>query len=309
MNECGTLVVAQNKAEERVLFTLLGMGQVVGVPGLRVFDEPELKRREPEVRGVRALFSPTGAVVDSVKLLEAVSEEVKSLGGRYVMEAKVFRVSHGNVVESTKGDYQAGHIVNAAGLYSDQIAWMMGAGLNYVIIPFRGEYLMVEGVLVSSMVYQAPDLCYPFLSVHLTKSVHGELLAGPTATLAFGRESYDKQIQWGETKDMLARPHFWKLILGREFLGLALHNGKISLLRSAFLSEIRKLCPAACASGLKPYRSGIRAQMVDRSGRMLDDIVVEFKRDSTHILNAVSPGMTSCLAFSEYVVNHMHTAA
>ncbi len=302
MNECGTLVVAQNKDEERVLYALYGMGLSVGVPELKMIEKDELLHREPGVVGSKALFSPTGAVVDSLKLLQTVSGEVKKLGGKYEMQTRVNAITDSRAVTNF-GDFKADHIINAAGLYSDKIAHMMNVGLDYTIIPFRGEYMEVKNVAVNTMVYQAPDLKYPFLSVHFTKMTDGKLLAGPTATLSFGRESYHKEFQKEEAKEMFRSAHFWKMCASTEFLSLAVHNAKISLLQSEFLREIQKLCPSVQKENLLPYRSGIRAQMVDRRGKMLDDIVIEFRENSTHILNVVSPGMTSSLAFAEYVVN------
>ena len=135
--------------------------------------------------------------------------------------------------------------------------------------------------------------------------VDGKVLAGPTATLSFGRESYDKEWNMKETLAMFGQTHFWKMVGSGEFRNLAFHNGKISLFKSEFLKEIKKLCPIVTAEDIMPYRAGIRAQMVDQKGRMLDDIIVEFHQKSTHILNAVSPGMTTCLAFAEHVVNQL----
>ncbi len=304
MNECGTLVAAQNKDDERVLYALCGMGNSVGVSGLKIIEKEELSRREPNVIGTKALFSPTGAVVDSLKLLESVSLEVKKLGGKYELSARVTDIVQDRVV-TTRGEFKRGHVINAAGLYSDKIAHLMGVGLDYKIIPFRGEYMEVGGVSINSMVYQAPNLKYPFLSVHFTKMTDGKVLAGPTAALSFGRESYQKEFHQQETKEMFGSMHFWKMAASREFLSLAAHNAKISLFQSEFLREIQKLCPSVTKENILPYRSGIRAQMVDRRGKMLDDIVVEFREDSTHVLNAVSPGMTSSLAFAEYVVNQL----
>lgn len=304
MNEYGTLVVAQNKDEERVLYALYGMGMSVGVPDLKIIEKDELLHREPCIAGTKALFSPTGAVVDSLKLLEQVANEVKELGGKYEFRTRVNNIVENRAVTNF-GDFKFHHVINAAGLYADKIAHLMNVGMDYTVIPFRGEYMEVSNVQVNSMVYQAPNLKYPFLSVHFTKMTDGKLLAGPTAALSYGRESYHKEFNQEEVKEMFKNPSFWKMAASHEFLSLALHNAKISLMQSEFLREIQKLSPSVRKENLLPYRSGIRAQMVDKRGRMLDDIVVEFREKSTHILNAVSPGMTSSLAFAEHVVNQL----
>ena len=304
LQECGTVVVSRNQREEATLKLLIEIGKEAGVEGLRIMDAEELAEREPAVAGEKALISPNGSIVDSEALVRAVAEDAKAKGVEYFLGAEVTAISDGTVI-TCKGDFKAAHVINCAGLYTDRIARMMGAGRGYRIIPFRGDYMELHNCVVNSMVYQVPDLRYPFLGVHLTKTVDGEVLAGPTAMLSFGRESYDKQVRLAETLAMLASVNFWRLVSSAEFLRLVAYNGKISFFDRAFLAEIRTLTPQARMEDIKPYRSGIRAQMVDRKGRMVDDMLVEFRGDSTHILNAVSPGMTAALAFAEYVVDNM----
>ena len=304
LKECGTIVVSRNSREEAALHALLELGRQAGVEGLRIIGREELREREPAVAGEKALFSPNGAIVDSEGFTRAVAGEAAELGAEFFQEAEVTAFRDG-AAETARGEFRYGHLVNCAGLHSDRIARMLGAGRGYRIIPFRGEYMELRNIALGSMVYQVPDLRYPFLGVHLTRTVEGRVLAGPTAMLSFGRESYEKQIDWGESLRMLASPNFRRLISGKEFLRLAAHNGRISFSRKAFLKEIRSLWPAARLEDIAPYRSGIRAQLVDRRGKMVDDMLVEFRPGSTHILNAVSPGMTAALAFAEYVVDRI----
>lgn len=304
LEECGTLVVSRSRREEETLGLLIEMGREAGVEGLRIMDREELAEREPAVTGEKALISPNGSIVDSGALVRAVARDAKAKGAEYFLGAEVTGISGGTVI-TRKGDFRAAHVINCAGLYTDRIARMAGAGRGYRIIPFRGEYMELHNCVVNSMVYQVPDLRYPFLGVHLTKTVAGEVLAGPTAMLALGRESYDKQIRPAETLGMLASVNFWRLVSSAEFLRLVAHNGRISFFDRAFLAEIRTLAPQVRMEDIKPYRSGIRAQMVDSRGRMVDDMLVEFREGSTHILNAVSPGMTAALAFAGYVVDNL----
>ncbi|MBN2288568.1 MAG: L-2-hydroxyglutarate oxidase [Candidatus Glassbacteria bacterium] len=304
MQECGTLVVARNEREEKALGLLLDLGVQAGVQGLRIIDRDELNSREPEVAGTRALLSPNGAVVDSNGFLEAVAAKARDLGAVFRLGAGVRQISGLRVI-TDREEFEAGHVINCAGLHADTIARMMGAGGRYRIIPFRGEYMALKKIRLNSMVYQVPDLRYPFLGVHLTRTVDGEVLAGPTAMLSFGRESYDKQVDLPETLRMTGSLNFWLLALSPEFLRLAVHNARISFSRKAFLQEVRTLWPGAAAEDLAPYRSGIRAQMVDTRGRLVDDMLVEFRQDSTHVLNAVSPGLTSSLAFARYLADRI----
>jgi len=302
--ECGTVVVGRDERESAVLDRLLEMGRLAGVEDLRLVGREELREIEPVVTGERALVSPHGAIVDSAGFTRAVAEDARKLGVDFVLNAEVTGI-RAEVVESTAGEFRTGHLVNCAGLHSDRIAHRLGAGKGCRIIPFRGEYMEIAGLPVNSMIYQAPDLRYPFLGVHLTRTVDGTVLAGPTAMLSFGREAYNKEIFFGDTLAMFCSLNFWRLAVSREFLRLAWHNGRISFSGRAFLAEIRSLAPSVQMQDVRPCRSGIRAQTVDRRGRMVDDMLVEFLSGSTHVLNAVSPGLTAALTFAEYVVDRI----
>ena len=304
MNECGTLVVARNEKEMEVLERLLAMGKECGVDPLFIITEKELKSREPSAEGTAALFSPRGAAVDSLRLLEALSEDARGLGVEYKFNSRALRIDGGEIRTASE-TIPADHIVNCAGLYADKIAHLMGVGRQYRVVPFRGEYMEVKNCPVRTMIYQPPDLRFPFLSIHLTRETDGRVLAGPSAVLALGRESYEKEIKLNETFEMFFSPQFLKLLTNPAFLNLAAQNAKTCLSKRAFLKQIQSLVPGITLEQLVPYRSGIRAQMVDQKGHMVDDMIVEYRKDSTHVLNAVSPGMTSSLAFAEEVVSAM----
>lgn len=304
MDECGTLVAARWPEEIKVLERLLAMGRESGVPGLEIIDETAFKKREPHAQGIAALFSPSGAVVDSLVLLNSLAEDARQGGVRFEFCRHVIQVD-GHRIKARDGEWKADHLINSAGLYADEVAHMMGVGREYRVVPFRGEYFEVKEGSVRSMIYQPPDLRFPFLSIHLTRETDGRVLAGPSAVLAFGREAYEKEWKWREMTAMFASPQFLRLITNRAFLCMAFQNAKTSFSKQAFLRQIQSLVPGVKEEQLVPYRSGIRAQLVDSGGRFVDDLLVEFREGSTHILNAISPGMTSSLAFAEWVVNHL----
>ena len=304
MQECGTLVVARQESELPVLDKLLAMGRECGVPGLTIIGNSELKEREPLANGKAALFSPTGAVVDSPALLKAVVADAQAQGVRYRYVHRVNGIK-GTNISTTQGDINGDYVINCAGLYADNVAHMMGLGREYRIIPFRGEYMEVKNTDIRSMIYQTPDLRFPFLSIHLTREADGKVLAGPSAVLSFGRESYDKEWHWHETATMVLSPQFLGLISNPSFLNVAFQNARTSLSKRAFHDQIRSLAPSVKLEDLVPARSGIRAQMVNSKGEMVDDILVEYREHSTHVLNAVSPGMTCSLAFADHVVREI----
>ena len=193
MSECGTLVIGRDDEEIRILDKLMYMGKELEVPGLKIIDKTELREREPFSNGLVALLSPTGAIVDSKALLKTIAKEAESLGVKYQFGAEVREISDNGAIKTGEETINADFIVNCAGLHADKIAHMMGVGLDYLIITFKGNYVKVP-VPINSMLYQPPDLRFPFLGVHLTKKIDGSVVAGPTATLSFGRENYDGKI-------------------------------------------------------------------------------------------------------------------
>jgi L-2-hydroxyglutarate oxidase LhgO len=155
------------------------------------------------------------------------------------------------------------------------------------------------------MIYRAPDLRFPFLSIHLTRETDGRVLAGPNAVLAFGREAYDKEWMWPELVGMIWSKQFRRLLTNPEFVSVAWQNAKTSFSRRAFLSEIQSLVPGVKENDLRPARAGIRAQLVDENGRMVEDVLIVKRARDLQVLNAVSPGLTCSLAFADYVVDQI----
>ncbi|MDD5218740.1 MAG: L-2-hydroxyglutarate oxidase [Candidatus Omnitrophica bacterium] len=304
VSECGTLVVARREEETAVLERLLDLGNQCGVPDLRIIDSSELKQREPLAQGVAALLSPTGAAVDIEALLRALAEEDRKLGIHFGLDTEVINID-GHTVVTSQGPVHADYIVNCAGAHADRIAHFMDVGMEFRIIPFRGDYLEVKDCDVRTMIYQVPDLCFPFLSVHLTRETDGRVIAGPTATLSFGREAYRKEWDLREMLGMFGSRQFRRLVFHPEFLRLCIKNGILSLSKVAFYREIKTLVPCVEYRQLRPFRSGIRAQIVNSKGEMVTDMLVVHKDFSTHVLNAVSPGFTCSLAFAEHIADQI----
>ena len=181
----------------------------------------------------------------------------------------------------------------------------MGVGREYCIVPFRGDYYRLNAersYLVNSMIYPAPNLAVPFLGIHLTRRTDGSVIVGPNALLALGREKYrDHEINWEETLRMLLDVRFAKLMSNDGFMKLAFRELKLSLSKEEFAKAARELVPEIRPQDLVHDQSGIRAQLVDANGHLVDDFVFERTERSFHLLNSVSPGMTSALAFAEDV--------
>lgn len=312
MEECGTLTIANSNDEARALHTLELAGVQAGVKGLRIISQGELLEREPMAKGLCALLSPTGAIVDTGALMRKMEAEVWAKGVEFWKNAEVIGIEEsddGIVIETNRSVMETDYLINCAGVHADTIAHMMEVGKEFRVLPFRGDYFKFPGK-VNSMVYQVPDLRFPFLGVHLTKTMQREVLVGPTATLSLaGKENYDGGFSWKGLSEISSRNFYlWatKAILNQATWHQVKHNRKLSKDPDFFIEEVRKIYNGEIPKGsIEPYQSGIRAQLVDNRGIMVDDFLIRETENSTHILNAVSPGMTSSMAVAREVVDEI----
>ena len=310
MREIGTVVLARSDEERATLRELERRAKANGVPSVQLLDREMLKRIEPFAHADEALLSPTGAIVDSGKLVAGIAADATRMGVSLVLDAEVREIIDKRqhiIVRTPTSDFHAKYLVNCAGLHADQVAWMMDVGRDYFVIPFRGDYYHFRperSHLVNSMIYPAPNLELPFLGIHLTKRTDGSVIVGPNASLALGRENYkDSGINWGEALRMVSNIRFARLIADFDFLRIALGELKLSISKKAFLKAAKALVPAISEDDLLQDQSGMRAQMVDGKGHLVDDFLFERTDKSFHILNAVSPAMTCALSFAEHVVS------
>ena len=310
MREVGTVVLARTEEEGATLRELERRARANGVNGVRILQEAELANIEPYARGREALLSPSGGIVDKEKLVSGLAAESARLGVCLRFDSKVTKIEERGehlIVKTQQSDLEVKFLINSAGLYADRVAQMLGVGYDFCVVPFRGDYyrLMPErSYLVNSMIYPTPDLEMPFLGIHLTKRTDGSVIVGPNALLAMGRENYrDSSVNWLETLQTIFDMRFIRLVTDEGFLRIALNEAKLSLSKRAFVKAAKELVPDICETDLLQDQSGIRAQLVDQKGRLVDDFVFERTDKSLHILNAVSPGLTCALAFAEHVAN------
>lgn len=306
----GKVIVA---AREEELGPLEALYQRALQNGIRVEKIPadRLKDIEPCARTVGwALYSPDTAVIDSKGVLQALHKDLTAQGVHIALGEPVqeIRPEQKSIVTS-QGTWSYGHLINAAGLQADKLAHQMDAGLSYRIVPFRGRYRKLRQEAsdkIRGLIYPVPDPRLPFLGVHFTKSVSGDVWVGPNAELAFGRENYGalSGIDWAELPVLLN--DLLQMIL-RNANGLTRHLGDElrKKMPGGLLSAARALVPTLRAQDMdEPTKCGLRAQLVDiQNYRLVMDFVVERGPDSTHVLNAVSPGFTASFAFAAYVAN------
>ena len=308
VRHCGKVIVANTAEELDRLERLHDRGVDNGVPDLRLIDQRKLREIEPNVAGAGALHVPHSAVVDFRRIAAAYAQIFQAAGGSIRLDTELLSARHvrgQNRLETTSASIQAILIINCAGLHADIVARKTGARPGVRIIPFRGEFFELRGAsrnLVNGLVYPVPNPKLPFLGVHLTPKTDGSVLAGPNAVLATKREGYRWQdFAIGDLASMLSYSGFWWLI-GRN-LQPGLAEIYRALRKSVFVRSVQQLVPGIAAADLVRGGSGVRAQAVDRLGRLLDDFRVEETPGAIHVLNAPSPAATSSLMIGKYLAN------
>ena len=305
---CGKVIVANTEEEIDRLERLHDRGTDNGVPDLRIVGQRELRKIEPNVKGIRALHAPHSAVVDYKKIAAAYAAIFEEGGGSVRLATQFLsarQIEGQGRVETTSGAIETRLIINCAGLHADVIAKKMGTRTGLRIIPFRGEYYKLHSDsrhLVRGLVYPVPNPKLPFLDVHLTPTVDGSMEAGPNAVLATKREGYSwRDFAIKDVASTLSYSGFWWLV-GRHWIpGLAEINR--SLRKSVFVKSVQRLVPDITEDDLVRSGAGVRAQAVDGKGRLIDDFRIEEAPAAIHVLNAPSPAATSSLMIGRYIAN------
>jgi L-2-hydroxyglutarate oxidase len=300
---CGKVIVATSEEELPRLEELQRRGTANGVPGLEMIDRDRLLEIEPEAAGIKALYSPATGIIDYTQVTQAYARHLREGGGDIILGARVEKIQRRSdriYLDTSKGDVEAKYLVNCAGLYSDNVARMLGADPGLRIIPFRGEYYFLRPEahrLVKGLIYPVPDPRFPFLGVHFTRGVHGTVEAGPNAVLALAREGYTKSaINAGESLGTFTYKGFWTM--ARKYWKTGAQEVYRSFSKKAFTKSLQRLVPAVREEDLQPGGAGVRAQAVDAGGRLIDDFRIVETPGAIHVLNAPSPGATASLSIS-----------
>ncbi|MFP4174845.1 MAG: L-2-hydroxyglutarate oxidase [Halobacteriales archaeon] len=309
VDECGVLVVAQDEDERARLDDLKEQADENGAEA-RIVDAEFVEEREPHADGVAALYASEAASVDSRKYVHALAADAESDGAEFYLGHEVREASHDGdtwTVRTDKGELEAEYVVNAAGLYADVLARKMDAPTRHRVVPFRGEYYELSPDatdLCRTMIYPTPDPELPFLGVHYTRRTDGKVIVGPNAVLAFGREAYiNRQFSVRELAGTLSYGGFWRLVSSRKMLGVAWDELNKSYRKSRFVAAAQRLVPEASADDFARSYAGVRAQLVSPDGELVKQPLVEHAEASTHVLNAVSPGLTCSLPFGEHLAD------
>ena len=310
VKEVGKVVVAKNSDENSRLETLFERGIKNGVE-LELLEQSKLPEFEPlAVTHERFLWSPSTAISDSKAIAKAMQDEFQGLGGKiYFRKRLKLKISNGEIVDHS-GSFEAHHYVNAAGAQADRISRSVGVGNEYAMLPFMGVYRATEvkNLPLRRLVYPVPHPINPFLGVHFTLTVDNKVKIGPTAIPIAGREQYTLFEGWSGTDIAQAIRGIISLIRGDAHdFGAILKSEIPKFLESTLVDESTKLVPnASSVSAWHKKPPGIRAQLVHLpTGRLEQDFVVTSHLNSTHILNAVSPGWTSAIPFGAHVASQV----
>jgi (S)-2-hydroxyglutarate dehydrogenase len=309
---CGKLIVASDEAELAQLDNLSARARASDIPA-SVVSREEITEREPAVASVGGLWIPSTGITDYKAILTVLAQLTQERDGTIMLGAEVNefgRRGNQHVLQTSRGTVRTRFLVNCAGLQSDRVARRSGASLSARIIPFRGEYFELvphRRHLVRGLVYPVPDPNFPFLGVHFTRMIDGSIHAGPNAVVALAREGYRKRdIRVRDVADIVSFPGFWSLARrhGRAGMGEVAR----SMSKRLFLRSLRRLIPELELEDLVPAQSGVRAQLLERTGTLVDDFLIIRGDNAVHVCNAPSPAATSSLEIGRRVADELSNA-
>jgi 2-hydroxyglutarate dehydrogenase len=305
---CGKVIVALDQGELSRLDELERRGRANGVPGLRRIGPDELRQLEPHAAGIDALHSPQTGIVDFAGVARALAAEVEAQGGVVATSCPVdgFARSNGRTgISHARGETRARQVIVCAGAWADRLAVSAGADPDPRIVPFRGGYLKLRPEkrgLVRSLIYPVPDPDLPFLGVHFTKHVDGEILLGPTALLVGALDAYRlSRVRARDVRATLTWPGSWRMM--RRFWRTGISELRMAASRRAFVAAAARYVPELRTEDVIDGPAGIRAQAVGRDGALIDDFVFSEAAGALFVRNAPSPGATSSLAIASHIAD------
>ncbi len=306
---CGKVIVATEPNELPLLDNLHERGLENGLKVEKIGPE-ELRELEPHASGLAALKVPEAGIVDFAHIAEALAALVVEEGGELRTSTEVESISETNnevEISTNGGTFRARSLVNCAGLHSDRVTRLSGVEAGVKIVPFRGEYYELrpeKRYLVKNIIYPVPNPNFPFLDVHLTRTIEGSVDAGPNAVLALAREGYKKtDFNLRDSIEVLTYPGLWQL--ARAYWRTGLGEIVRSFSKKAFVGSLKKLVPEVEEEDLVPIEAGVRAQALTKDGKLVDDFLIMEGKNSVHVLNAPSPAATAAIPIGETIAKRI----
>jgi len=307
---CGKLIVAVHAAELARLDDLEARGIANAVPGLRRIGASEIVDIEPNAVGLQALHAPNTGIVDYPAVARALVAELARRGAsvRFGTEVTAIDGTGDAVVHTSQGPVAARTVIVCAGLWADRLARSAGASRDPQIVPFRGAYLglrRTDRPRLNGMIYPVPDPELPFLGVHITKHITGEVTLGPTAMMVAARDAYTlRRWNWRDTWESLTWPGTWRV--ARRYWRVGLGEIGMAASRRAFVAAAARYMPGLSVADLDGgAHAGVRAQAVGRDGALVDDFVISHQGHVAHVRNAPSPAATSAFALARELVDRV----
>ena len=309
LDVCGKLLVATDAAEASRMDALFDRARHNDIDVERI-DAAELRRREPNIRGVGALFVAATAITDFGAVARAIGDVVRDRGVKIELGTEVTAINETSddvTVIAGGRRFEARRLVVCAGLQADRLARMAGAPIDFQIIPFRGEYYRLPAArngIVKHLIYPIPDPDLPFLGVHLTRTIDGGVTVGPSAVLGFAREGYRKgSFRRRDVGEYMRFPGMWRV--ARHNVRTGARELRNSMFKRGYLRECHKYCPDLTLDDLLPEPAGIRAQAVLRDGTLVHDFLFAETPRTLHVCNAPSPAATAAIPIGEMIARQL----
>jgi L-2-hydroxyglutarate oxidase len=310
VEQCGKLIVASNDDEHVRMLELFERAHDNGLD-VELLDAAELRRREPNILGIGAIFLRTTGIADYAAITRAFAKQFKKFGGEVRLNSVVTNLQESSeAVTVTLADGQvieARYLIACGGLMADRLATMQGVDIDFQVIPFRGEYYQLppeKNDIVKHLIYPVPNPDLPFLGIHLTRMIDGSVTVGPNALQGWKREGYGRiNINARDILEMVRFPGFWKAL--RKNFRIGLREVRNSIWKRGYLKQIHKYCPSITIDDLLPYRTGVRAMAVKRDGELVDDFLLIETPRSLHVCNAPSPAATSAIPIGAHICDRV----
>ena len=305
---CGKVVAAVDESELPFMNQIFQNGLQNNTEGIKIINSDQVKQIEPHVDSIGGILVPSTGIIDFRAVTNKLAELVvaKQKESFVVCGEEVLSYKHGEKtteIKTTKNNYLTKHMIFCGGLQADRLAKKDGVDIKEKVVGFRGDYYVLKDHAkhkVNNLIYPVPNPKFPFLGVHFTRMVNGEVECGPNAVFSFAREGYRKtDFNFRDTFDALSYKGTWSLLLNNT--GFAVNEYRRAFSKRLFLKTLRRLIPSLTMADIKPGRAGVRAMLLSENGDTKDDFRIEYQGKSIHVLNAPSPAATACLSIADEI--------
>lgn len=305
---CGKVIVATDEKELPNLDRIFENGVQNKIEGIKKITAAEVKEIEPFVECIAGIYVPVTGIIDfrgatakMVELARSINPESEVRLSTEFLDVE--KKEDFSVINTSKGSIESRYLVYCSGLHADRLAKKDGVKLREQVVPFRGDYYELADHAkhkVKNLIYPVPDPNFPFLGVHFTRMVDGNVECGPNAVFSFKREGYNKtDFSFLDTWEALTYQGTWKLFLSNIKYGIDEYRRAFS--KKLFLKSLQRMIPSLTMDDIKPARAGVRAQLLSQNGDTRDDFRIEHHENSIHVLNAPSPAATASLSIGNYI--------